>query len=129
MRVFVYFNLHRHCFSVRALEGQDRGRVIAHANAVHLRDVEFRVSQAGRERVLRERAKNVHAGVVGTLSSMQHAESAEALTDIVQRFEAVAKRVTYNPYRTTYFILSACETPVHRAREALLSDRQAFAIL
>ncbi len=50
MRVFVYFNLHRKCLSVKALEGERKGRVIAHAKAVELVGVTFKVSEAGRQR-------------------------------------------------------------------------------
>lgn len=65
MKVFVYFNLHKKVFSVRAMEGENKGRVIAHTTTVELRDAVFKVSQAGRERVLKEKRKNVHAGVQG----------------------------------------------------------------
>lgn len=67
MQVFVYRNLHNHCLSIKAMEGPLRGKVIAHAHRVLLEDAVFKVSLAGRNRVLAERQKNVHAGVVGTL--------------------------------------------------------------
>ena len=66
MRVFVYFNLHKKCFSIKALEGADKGRVIAHRDTVVLDGCKLLVSEAGRQRVLREKRKNVHAGVSGT---------------------------------------------------------------
>ena len=65
MKVFIYFNLHRKCFSVKALEGAKKGRVVAHVNDAIVYNPTFKVSEAGRQRVLRERKKNVHAGVVG----------------------------------------------------------------
>jgi hypothetical protein len=48
------------------------GRIVGYAEAVILTDVEFRVRESGRQRVLRERRKNVHAFVVGSceLSAM-----------------------------------------------------------
>ena len=91
MKVFVYFNLHRKCFSVKALEGINKGRVIKHAFFVALENVTFKVSEAGRQRVLKEQRKNVHAGVVGTL---------------VPCIDAVgSERVTYNPYKGSNFTL------------------------
>ncbi|CAB4165115.1 hypothetical protein UFOVP823_10 [uncultured Caudovirales phage] len=36
MRVFVYWNLHRKLWSVRAAEGPNKGRVIAHRECVYL---------------------------------------------------------------------------------------------
>ena len=67
VKVFVYRNLHKKCFSVKAMEGPMKGRVIGHAHQVILKDVDFKVSEAGRQRVLREQKKNVHAGVIGRL--------------------------------------------------------------
>ena len=57
MRVFVYYNLHKKLWSVKALEGPQKGRVIRRANHVTLRDAMPKVSQKGRERVLREKRK------------------------------------------------------------------------
>lgn len=65
MRVFVYFNLHKKLWSVKALEGADKGRVIAHKRMLTLANATPRVSEKGRQRVLQERRKNVHAGIVG----------------------------------------------------------------
>jgi len=70
MKVFVYFNLRKRCFSVKALEGMYKGRVIAHRDSLHLQDAEFKVSEKGRQRVIRERRKNVHAGVVGNWNEL-----------------------------------------------------------
>jgi hypothetical protein len=65
MKVFVYFNLHKKVWSVKALEGPNKGRVVAHRNALSLYHCTFKVSEAGRQRVIREQRKNVHAGIVG----------------------------------------------------------------
>ncbi len=65
MKVFVYYNLHKHCWSLKALEGKDKGRVVAHADDVMVYLAKCKVSEAGRQRVLNEQRKNVHAGVVG----------------------------------------------------------------
>lgn len=61
-RVEVYWNLHKGCFSYRPIGGK-----VNHALTVVLKDVTFAVQPAGRERVLREKKKNVHAFVRGTL--------------------------------------------------------------
>lgn len=66
MKVKVYFNLHKHCFSVVSLEkGDSYGKVVAHVSEIMLSEVKFKVSEAGRQRVLREKRKNVHAYCVG----------------------------------------------------------------
>jgi hypothetical protein len=114
MKVFVYYNLHKKVFSVRALEGANKGRVIAHRNEVSLTDVVFRVSEAGRQRVLIERSKNVHAGVTGQW------------TDKVEPLQGVA--VTYNPYLYDSFVNRETLEPVRTASQAFLKDRTITAV-
>ncbi len=92
MRVFVYYNLHRHLWSIRAMEGPQKGLVIAHSPTVLLQDACGKVSQKGRERVIREQRKNVHAGIIGTLVH----------TGVEGYFPGL--EVTYNPYKYTSFV-------------------------
>lgn len=106
--VRVYWNLHRHCYSV-----QQRGLVVAHAQSVTLHSAGFKVSEAGRQRVLREGRKNVHAFVTGYL------------TDGRCRPERCMHRVIYNPHRHTSFILFLTKEKVEAADVAHL-DRELF---
>lgn len=114
MRVFVYWNLHKDCWSVKALEGENKGRVIARVKGIALRDADFRVSRAGRERVIREQRKNVHAGVAG-----------EWIQD--EDFFGTTQ-VTYNPYKYTTFVKK--DNPEEVIRYApkvnFLADRRVF---
>lgn len=65
MRVEIYWNLHRKCFSVRV-----GGRVVAHADAfIMARSVAFVVQPAGNAKVRRTGKKNVHAFVRGELAA------------------------------------------------------------
>lgn len=95
MRVFVYFNLHKKVWSIKALEGANRGRVIAHREIVILEDAKPRVSEAGRQRVIKEKRKNVHAGVVGYWDEERSADHNKAYD---------AYNVTYNPYKYRSFV-------------------------
>ena len=63
-KVFCYRNLHHKgvIWSVRDVKS---GLVIDRSPTVFLKDVALKVSKAGRARVLREKRKNVHAGVQG----------------------------------------------------------------
>lgn len=115
MKVFVYFNLHRKCFSIKALEGPNKGRVVAHRDDVLLFDGTFKVSEAGRQRVLRERKKNVHAGVVGQWD--------ETGTDLItiDRVTTIGRPVTYNPYKYSSFVYLYGEHPVGHNRLVALT--------
>ena len=109
MRVFVYFNLHKKCFSIKALEGDRKGRVVAHSTTVLLESCKFKVSEAGRQRVLREKRKNVHAGVTGVWINGDRVESHYEFLSIVGR------QVTYNPYKYSSFVIKATEQTVDKA--------------
>ena len=115
MKVFVYWNLHKKVWSVKALQGLQKGRVVAHRNNVMIENAEFRVSEAGRQRVLREKRKNVHAGVVG-----------EWVDSPLQTLES-AHHVTYNPYKYNTFVWVNDKTPVHRADVVSMSGREVLA--
>lgn len=111
-QVEVYRNLHNGKLSVRDRKTK---RVIAHCDEVTLAGVVFSVSQAGRERVLRERKKNVHAVVRGKLIDYKGAESykgrsiADAVwqwSDGIKRMAIIGMReVKYNPYKYASFVL------------------------
>lgn len=115
-KVFVYYNLHKHCWSVKALDGESKGRVIAHRNEVVLRNPVGRVSEAGRQRVLLEKRKNVHAGIVG-----EWRPDANILL-----WEG--DEITYNPYRFTQFVYADNHSPFTGASLALMSNRQVLVI-
>ena len=60
----VYRNLHNGLFSVQQKQG-NRWLVVGHVSEIVLRDVTFEVNENGRQRVLREQKKYVHAYVCG----------------------------------------------------------------
>lgn len=124
MRVFVYRNLHQQVWSIKALEGEHKGRVIAHAPSVQLvGEIQFKVSETGRQRVIREKRKNVHAGVVGNLLVTAGAQvrydgvtvidSGMAPTTIeLDLGDDGFTEVTYNPYKYSTFVDKKTEAPI-----------------
>jgi hypothetical protein len=114
IRAVVYRNLHKGCWSVKSTA---TGRVVAHRDEVWVEGATFKVSSAGRARVLRERCKNVHAGVVGTVFFRGNRNIAGS-----------GVRVRYNPYDTETFVREGDGTPVHHAELVYLSGNgQVFA--
>jgi hypothetical protein len=111
--VFVYWNLHRACWSLRAMRGHNAGRVIAHASLLALAAVEPKVSAAGRARVRRENRKNVHAGLIGVVDL---SDSVGMTLDL----PPCDARITYDPYTHDGFIYSANGQPFRAARFAVL---------
>jgi hypothetical protein len=89
-RVKVYRNLHKDTWSLLATEGPQKGRVIGYADEVLVTDPVLIVSEASRQRAIREQARNVHAFVVGVMQPTTH-------------LEGPLQRVRYNPFRAGCF--------------------------
>ena len=70
MKTFIYWNLHKHTWSIKALQGPNKGRVVGHCDTIVIRNPEFRIGHAGRKRVIAEKTKNVHAGIVGEIGAL-----------------------------------------------------------
>ena len=118
MKAFIYFNLHKRLFSVKALEGANKGKVIAHVDRILVHDATFKVSEAGRQRVIREKRKNVHAGVVGyVLINNEYVVDSTAIDRIIINGSAI----TYNPYKYDSFVHLFGEHPISNARLVALN--------
>lgn len=98
MKVDVYRNLHKGMYSVR-----HDGKVVAHAESVVILNPKFRVSQSGRDRVRRERRKNVHAMVTGELIGFNE-------TPITTTHRG---SIRYDPYENDTFMLDG--EPIQQA--------------
>tara|TARA_R100000656_G_scaffold123225_1_gene99535 strand:+ start:719 stop:1123 length:405 start_codon:yes stop_codon:yes gene_type:complete len=114
-QVFVYRNLHRNCWSLRS---KRTGRVIAHVDHLRLADARFLVSEAGRQRVLQEKKKNVHAGIQGRIEPLRG--------DDIHPWN-LGDSVTYNPYKRETFYNKVNEKSIHRSPDVVLFDRLVFA--
>lgn len=112
-RVMVYYNLHKHTFSVTY-----DSKVILHADYVKLGDVEFRVRHGGKDRVRREKSKNVHAFVIGTLL-----DYCEYPCDDIPNPPS-NKIITYNPYKYDSFVYKDSEEPIYNANEVDMINSQ-----
>lgn len=110
MRVNVYRNLSpqyrgQRAWSVMALEGPRKGKVIDIVDGVIVRDVTFVVSEASRQRVIREKSKNVHAFVRGELvetfplNSLPRGADGNALAP----GRGATVPVSYDPYKAGHF--------------------------
>jgi hypothetical protein len=106
----VYKNLNADCFSVC---DADTRLLLMHASRLALKDAEFVVRPKGRERVLRNRRKNIHAGVLGELALLSQAPQ-------------TPRRVKYNPYKAAHF-KDQFRRKVTRSPFVLFEEGQVFA--
>ncbi len=87
MSTKVHRNLHKKCWSVRR-----KGDPTVHARRIFLANVEFRVSAAGRAKVLEKQVRSVHAYATGTeIDPFEYGEW---------------DRVNYNPFRSGAFTMN-----------------------
>jgi hypothetical protein len=129
MRVRVYRNLspqyrQRRAWSVMALEGPKKGRVIGVVDGAVLRGATFRVSEAGRQRVLREKQKNVHAFAEGELVESRPLDSMHPGASL-KRVARVP--VSYDPYRGPHFVRQDTQAPIHESAWVVVSPSGVYA--
>lgn len=100
MKVRVYRNLNKKCLSVQSWVEGKGWRVTDHVQKIFLDNASFKVSQAGRRRVLAEQKKNVHAFIVGERVDTPKANPVEL--------------VKYNPYHCPnfYYVANPNRYPV-----------------
>ena len=110
-RVKVRWNRRTGGWSIIAVNGAMRDRVVAHADKLHLADVEFRVSRAQRRRAQETGQRNAHAFAVGTLLD----PGAHPRTDAEG---TSGTRATYRYQRSGTFVTADYEDAVHHAAYA-----------
>ena len=99
--VKVYKNLTNGKWSIK-----QGSRVVAHADEVYLSKPRFEVNENGRQRVIRERKKYVHAFVTGYVAYDTH-------------HLVGGTQVTYNPYHNSTFVKRTTGQPVHELHDHL----------
>ncbi len=89
-KVAVYRNLHKpgRTYSIR-----QNGLIVGHCTKLTMHDCSFVVFEAGRQRVITEKRKNVHAFVVGKISELG------CMGTDAMGGDALPITVRYNPYQ------------------------------
>lgn len=104
----VYRNLRRSCWSIRNARTL---LVVGHATQIRMEDVCPIVSEAGRQRVIAEGRKNVHAYLMGRITDIHRFSGfsgrSVVLPDPIAHWSddfECDSMITYNPYIHTGFI-------------------------
>jgi len=89
-----------------------------------MNNVEFKVNETGRERVLKTKHKNVHAFVV---AKNVHAPAmtqwcAEEMANV-----GGYKQVSYNPYEGSHFFVVETKEPIYKARHVICVAGKVYA--
>lgn len=115
----IYYNLHKHCFSVQAWDVEKKGwRLYKHTKRVICLGVKFRVYESGRQKVIKEQKKNVHAFVLADAISTTFPECFQLNQETPKAY--------YNPYKCEQFTDMISGEHVHKAETALLTDKTIY---
>jgi len=103
----IYFNLHKKVFSILGWDADKKGwRLQFHSSNLVAEGIKFKVHETGRQRVLKEKRKNVHAfilaDIVRPFSTYRDMYDSDIATDINSGI--VFGNATYNPYKYDSFV-------------------------
>lgn len=107
-RVDVYRNLTKNTFSIRK-----KGKVVEYSDSVYIHNPIFVVSEKSRQRVLKNRQKNVHAVVRGEFRGFSY-------------FDDNMKSAIYNPYHNESFVDSVTGLRIDSSDDAFLKDGKVY---
>ena len=116
MKVRIYYNFHKKLFSVQE-KVNGSWKVVEYTKEIFLRNATFKVSEAGRQRVLKEKRKNVHAFILG------------------ERFPFIPKsfvyrdEISYNPYKGPNFMVVSEDKPLDKAKYVTILNGKVIALI
>ena len=112
----VYYNFRKKTFSVQE-KVNGSWKVVEHTNEIFIRNATFKVSEVGRQRVLKNKRKNVHAFILG------------------ERFPFIPKsfvyrdEVFYNPYTGPNFMVVSENKPLDWAKYVTIINGKVIALI
>ena len=109
-KYYIYRNLHTGGFSVKY-----RGLVIDRGFSFTAENITFKVNELGRQKVIAQRHKDVHAYVVADKYNFNETVDVDNLEE-----------VTYNPYKFPYFLSSGKK--IENAKKVAFSGGKCYLI-
>jgi hypothetical protein len=109
---YLYRNLHTGTFSLK-----HQGKVISRPSTVVMDDCVFKVSEKGRQRVLDEQVKNVHA-MIGCQSYREN---------VVVAAPTTWEELHYDPYKTPNFCIKSTGEPIESAKQVYGFENKIYA--
>jgi hypothetical protein len=115
----VYYNLHKRKLSIQQKQINASGKlvwkVVRHSNLIILENVRFKVSESGRQRVIKEKKKNVHAFVIGN-----ECNDPMVIED---------GKIFYNPYKFSSFVDEKLNPVDSAPKVCIQGNKEGYSIL
>lgn len=116
----VYRNLHRGNFSIKSYVDLVSGyRVTDRGEIVLMKNCSFKIYESGRQRVIKEKRKNVHAFVEPT--SYEHLNEKADVSKL--------REIYYNPYKHDSFVYKDTEEKIEKASMVLAQDNKLYEVV
>lgn len=109
----IYRNLNNGTMSVQAKEGKS-WKVVGHVTEAIVSGVVFKIQEGGRQRVIRDQCKNVHAWGEGVLLSR------------VDESILAPIPLGYNPYTDSTFLQRGTQHPIHTCKYLVVRNNLVF---
>lgn len=106
VRVYRCLNRSGNVYSIK-----QGAHVVAHTTELTLRNTTFHVGEKGRQRCLKEKQRNVHAWIIGTIND---------------KFVPCDKEIYYNPYKTECFTLKHEKSHIDKSEFVSIWDNSIF---
>ena len=110
----IYFNLHKHVFSIQHKIPGKGWRLWKHTNNLIAEGCTFKVYESRRQKVLRERQKNVHAYII--------CEKITENCNLDNNFCVYNNRISYNPYKFPNFYNKTTEEKIDSVQKIYLNN-------
>lgn len=124
-KYYFYRNLHTGTFSLKY-----RGRVINHPIVFSIKNASFKVNETGRQRVIAEQKKNVHAFALGNPTDCIHESKQNFaynyLNARIKNKKYKFVEVTYNPYKSGSFVVKKTGKPITEAKQLVGIDNKLY---
>lgn len=114
----VYKNLHKNCYSIQQ-KINNTWKVIEYSNEIILENCSFKIYENGRQKVIKEKRKNVHAFICGEKLNLNSKQI--NINNLVT--------ISYNPYYSDSFYIKDSKEKIKSAKIIILREDKIFALI
>lgn len=107
----IYYNLHKGGFTVQHYIDGKGWRKLDTIDSLMAYNATFKVMENGRQKVIKEKRKNVHAFILCT-----------SFSKLKTHTDFFGKQLYYNPYKTAAFIDKGTQKPVEKVSNLYLDS-------
>lgn len=114
----VYRNLHKNCYSIQE-KFNNTWKVIEYSHEIYLENCSFKIYENGRQKVIKEKRKNVHAFICGERLNL----------NLKQINKNNLVHISYNPYYSDSFFIKKTKEKIKSAKFIIINKDEILAYI